>query len=57
MVCAGGLFANVVLAVTGIYYLKYRNKKKDEQHGEVQANAVMQMREDGSDDPNWRFVY
>ena len=57
MVCAGGLFANVILAVTGIYYLKYRNKKKNEEYGPPNPQAVVEQRADGKDDPNWRFVY
>jgi hypothetical protein len=57
MVCAGGLLANVLLSITGIYYLKWRNAKKDEEHGPPTLHAVVEQRADGKDDPNWRFVY
>jgi len=57
MVCAGGLVLNVILAVTGIYYLKWRNGQKDKEHGPPSTLNVVQQRADGKDDTNWRFVY
>lgn len=55
-ICAAGLFINVFLSVGGIYYLKYRNRKKDELYGPAPSNAIMTATEDGSVHPHWRFV-
>lgn len=56
MVCAGGLFANVILAITGIYYLKRRNRQKDEKYGKHDPNIRLAQSADGGDNPNFRFV-
>ncbi|WWC95061.1 hypothetical protein V866_001913 [Kwoniella sp. B9012] len=56
-ICAGGLFLSCILCFTGTYYLKWRNKKKDEQFGVPDPDAVVEPTADGSDHPAWRFVY
>lgn len=56
-VCAGGLFANFMLAVGGIYYLKWRNAKKDKEHGQAgEVSGVVTADEGGKDHKDWRFV-
>jgi hypothetical protein len=55
-ICAAGLFANVILAITGTYYLKWRNRQKDEKYGKHDPTVRLQQSVDGGDNPNFRFV-
>ncbi|WVW86487.1 hypothetical protein I302_108535 [Kwoniella bestiolae CBS 10118] len=56
-ICAGGLFLSCILCFTGTYYLQYQNKRKDEKYGAANPDAVAECTADGTDSPNWRFVY
>lgn len=56
MVCAGGLFANVILAIAGIYYLKRCNQKKDEIYGAADHHAVMNGASEEEIVRHWRYV-
>jgi hypothetical protein len=55
-ICAGGLFTNVLLSIAAMYYLKYRNKKKDELYGPVTAETLSIAGVEGRPHPAWRFV-
>ncbi|RXK35094.1 hypothetical protein M231_07646 [Tremella mesenterica] len=55
-VCAGGLFADCVLCITGVAYLKWRNHKKDLKYGKPDPDAQIIPTEDGTDHPAFRYV-
>lgn len=55
-ICAGGLFINVFLSIGAMYYLKYRNRKKDELYGPVHADMLSTPAQEGQPHPAWRFV-
>ncbi|WVR09355.1 hypothetical protein IAU60_006421 [Kwoniella sp. DSM 27419] len=55
-ICAAGLFLSSILCFTGTFYLKYRNRKKDEKFGKPEPGQVIVPTTDGSDHPSWRFV-
>ena len=55
-ICAGGLFADCILCITGIMYLKWQNRKKDILYGKPDLTAQITATEDGSDHPAFRYV-
>ncbi|WWC92015.1 uncharacterized protein L201_006969 [Kwoniella dendrophila CBS 6074] len=63
-VCAGGLFLSCILCLSGTYYLKWRNQKKDDKFGVPQLHngvpvesTTITVVDENQENPTWRFVY